>query len=198
MDREILKYLYEFFKAGDFLGYHSLNPVFEKLKIKNGNDFKYFNQRLKTILFFLKDSYLLDIDEKRKDELAMWTVRKGEGGFYSYSDFDNPIKARISESAGINYIEKIIEWEHQIALSKSVRNTNWKTLLIASISFIAIGVSAYFSSKTVTSENIKQLDTSLRYNRILLDKTLQSQIEIDSSLQIMVKLDSEKNVSSKK
>jgi len=190
MDREILKYLYGFFKNGDFLSYHSLNPIFDKLKIKNGRDFKYFNERLKTITFYLETASLIEIDPKSNDAAALWAVRKDGDSFYSYSDFTKPISARILEPTGIEYIERIIEWEHQIAVSKSVRDTNWRTLGVSILTLIAIVATVYFASKGVTSKELQDLNTTLQDNQKQQKQTMQYLEGIDSSLRIMVTKDS--------
>jgi hypothetical protein len=195
MDREILKYLYSFFKAGDFLSYHSLNPIFDKLKIKNGQDFKYFNERLKTVTFYIRDRFLIEIDANNIGENNLWTVKKDKDSFYSYSDFDNPIKARITESMGVEYIEKIIEWEHQITVSESVKNTNNRTLKIAVLTLLALVASVYFSSKTVTSKELQDLNTTLQDTKQFQKQTMLYLEGIDASLRIMAKKDSLKTSS---
>ncbi len=69
---------------GDFLSYHSLNPVFDILKVKNGNDSKYFNERLKTITFYLSNSRFIEVDQESMNSANFWTVKQGNG-FFEYS-----------------------------------------------------------------------------------------------------------------
>jgi len=67
------------------------------------------------------------------------------------------------------------------------RNIGYSTMGIAVLSLLAIAFSAYYSSKGVTSEDIRSLKSEIQDNRKLLDKMQQFQKGIDSSLQIMAK-----------
>lgn len=67
------------------------------------------------------------------------------------------------------------------------RNMGYSTLVIAVLSMAAIAFSAYYSSQSVTSKDIKSLDTLLKNNQQLLQKMQQSQKGIDSSLRKAVK-----------
>jgi hypothetical protein len=71
--------------------------------------------------------------------------------------------------------------------NKMQKNLTLLTVGIAALSCGAIAFSAYFSSKSITGEQLLQLNTTLQENNRLLDSIRKSQKEIDSSLRLMAK-----------
>lgn len=141
MERDILKYLYKFYKRGDYFDYHSLAPVFNK--IKKGDDYKYFLERIRTILGYFRDSMFLEMDNDNYGKLASIenTILQ---------DYINcPIKAKIIYPFGVDYIERIIVSEQQI------RTNNF---VIANICFTILltGIIAYLQIKADNRDEIRE------------------------------------------
>jgi hypothetical protein len=134
MERDILKFLYIFYSAGDYIEFHSLAPVFEKAK--KGDDLKYFFERIKIIINHLSDGrgYIEISNKKDQNQYGSWgTIKEGNILF----DYNNlPTFARLTPE-GLVYIENVLTNETQLKVSKSILTTNRLTWLniIAAILF---------------------------------------------------------------
>jgi hypothetical protein len=118
MDREILKYLYKFYSKGDYWNFHDLGPMIKK--IKRGEDFKYFLDRLRIIIGYLSASRFIEFEEGKYQYGSWGTVKEVETLF----DYNNlPVFARMTDE-GADNIEKIVQQETQLNVSKSVLETN--------------------------------------------------------------------------
>lgn len=116
MDREILKYLYEFYRLGDYVGFHDLTPLFERLRKKN--DFKILNDRLKTILGYLEMNRWINLNTT---DYGSWGTVKEGNTLFDYTHI--PVSARITEE-GAAMISGDIVAERQERVDNSVLRTN--------------------------------------------------------------------------
>jgi hypothetical protein len=67
------------------------------------------------------------------------------------------------------------------------RNLSILTAIIAALSFLAIAFSAYYSSKSITSDDLRETNKNLENNTRILDSMLKSQKGIDLSLEKIAK-----------
>lgn len=110
--------------------------------------------------------------------------------WYEINEFgEQYLKTLIAKQKNTEYKERIeIEQIESVNnTNKSVRRTNTLTLIIGGVSTLAIAVSAYFASQTISSKELQETNTQLQNNTKVLDSMLQSQKGIDSSLQKVVK-----------
>lgn len=173
MDREILKYLHGFYDKGDYVGFHSLTPLFEKFN--KGEDFSYFVQRLRTILGHLAILNLIELDNT---EYGSWGTAKEETILFDYTHL--PVKGRITPEGVIN-IERVVLSDRQKDIDSSILITNklTRTNIYATILFGIIVTSLQIRSCVKERYQGQQIT-----NRLNLDSLrLLQQAKHDSMLE---------------
>ncbi|MBK7883912.1 MAG: hypothetical protein IPJ81_08970 [Chitinophagaceae bacterium] len=116
MEREILKYLYKFYKDGDYLNFHSLIPLFDKFE--KGENYKYFLEKIRSELSVLQGKNFIEIDSI---EYNSWSTDKEAPVLFDYKN--NPVSSKITPQ-GRDVIEKVLSDERQEKLTNSVKTTN--------------------------------------------------------------------------
>jgi hypothetical protein len=131
MGREILKFLYAFYNDGDYVGFHLLTPLFEKLK--KGQDFKEYVNRLKNTIGFLSQRLYIELNTT---EYGSWGTPKEGSILFDYTHI--PLEGRITPE-GVENIERVIAQDRQNRVDNSVISTNILTK-------INIGTTIVFSA----------------------------------------------------
>jgi len=160
MERKILKYLYEFYKNGDYINFHPLIPVFEKLE--KGNDYRLFLERIKAVLADIETKNLIELSSK---EYNSWSTIKTGDILFDYNN--NPVNAKLT-SEGEKLIERVLLDEKLNEVNNSVITTNNVSIRtnIASLLILiftsVITILQYCKKDSVTPSDIKELKGILK------------------------------------
>ena len=85
--------------------------------------------------------------------------------------------------AELKFKRQLFEVNQSVIITNKIqKNLGISTIVVAVLSFLAIAVSAYYSSKAISEKGLQITNSILKQNTLLLDSMQQSQRGIDSSL----------------
>jgi hypothetical protein len=156
MDRDILKYLYQFYEKGDYFTYHSLIPVFSKIRTPDQNSLML---RLRTMIGYLSGMTPLSLIETEDTAYSQWGAKDANGLLYNYDN--TPLKARITKE-GFEYIERYVDNDKKDAVDHSILITNRLTMANIGVSILLTIIVVVLQIKADRREDRKEAKEAIR------------------------------------